>query len=544
VHLFSAENASASMEFQQEKTNKVTQYRVNGKFTDVTLLFEGGREKCHRLVLASACDYFESMFLSACEEATAKEVCLFGIGASTGRLLIDYLYNGKITLTCDNAEDVLAAADMLLLNRITKMAEEFLCGQVIPSTAIALFYLAEKFSLAKLRGIAHSVLLDDFEEICELGEIGHLMEEDFIDLLKSTKVLSYGSEVSYDAVQVWMNAKDGRQDRFHHLLSHVELGAMSAKFLVRKVMSEKLLCNRDGMQLLQAALEKSLASTFVDTPQTVTFMGDMKGHLWKMEGQQWTELENIPHEYTYRYANSGVLYKDAIILTGGSNSGYSYNISCDVFKYTPRTNTWEKLPSMKHKRSSHATIIYKGQLYAIGGFVGCGICVEEVEKYDFSSQEWLEVASLPEEWSQPYIAVANDMLFAMGGRNRREYTVNCYVLNKVKSEWSRVASMPRSCMDGCCAVARNQIYIFGARIPTMRYDPTTDTWMKLTMPLYQHSFGACITTENKILVLGGVQQHAEYDIDADEWSAWNTTSSLTSSNVVFACRMLKSQIAD
>jgi hypothetical protein len=48
--------------------------RKTGELTDVILVFEGKRIPCHRIVLASQCDYFRAMFRSGLKESSAQEI--------------------------------------------------------------------------------------------------------------------------------------------------------------------------------------------------------------------------------------------------------------------------------------------------------------------------------------------------------------------------------------------------------------------------------------------------------------------------------------
>ncbi|ELU06557.1 hypothetical protein CAPTEDRAFT_97200 [Capitella teleta] len=115
------------------------------EFVDITLLFGEGHVKCHKvifMILAGRSDYFHRMFLTSMVESALNEVPIEEISASTGVLLVDYLYTGRIKLTTRNAQDLLVASEMLLLGALKQNIEEFLCEQIESSNCISLLNFA------------------------------------------------------------------------------------------------------------------------------------------------------------------------------------------------------------------------------------------------------------------------------------------------------------------------------------------------------------------------------------------------------------------
>ncbi|ELU14338.1 hypothetical protein CAPTEDRAFT_203932 [Capitella teleta] len=111
------------------------------------------------------CDYFHRMFLTGLLESGRQEVIMQEISAATGLLLVDYLYTGQIEITTLNAQDLLAASDMLLLGDLKQKVEDFLCSHTEPKN------YAKKYF--------HEHLIDIFDE----EEIHLLQEEDLFEVL-------------------------------------------------------------------------------------------------------------------------------------------------------------------------------------------------------------------------------------------------------------------------------------------------------------------------------------------------------------------------
>jgi hypothetical protein len=96
--------------------------RKAAELTDVTLVFEGKKFPCHKLV-PSKCDYFKVMFLSGWKESSTQEIEIHGVDSETGATLVDYFYEGEANIQRDNAARLLAAANMLLLKEFQETGE-------------------------------------------------------------------------------------------------------------------------------------------------------------------------------------------------------------------------------------------------------------------------------------------------------------------------------------------------------------------------------------------------------------------------------------
>ncbi|ELU04485.1 hypothetical protein CAPTEDRAFT_131535, partial [Capitella teleta] len=120
------------------------------EFVDITLVFGKQRIACHKVILAGMCDYFRRMFLTNMLERGSQEVVLNDISASTGVLLVEYLYSGNIDITQLNAQDLLAASEMLLLGALKKRVEDFLRSHTDSVNCISIINLARLYDLKTL----------------------------------------------------------------------------------------------------------------------------------------------------------------------------------------------------------------------------------------------------------------------------------------------------------------------------------------------------------------------------------------------------------
>ncbi|MEE4247965.1 MAG: BTB/POZ domain-containing protein, partial [Kangiellaceae bacterium] len=223
------------------------QMKEADEFVDITLVFGKQRIACHKVILAGMCDYFRRMFLTNMLERGSQEVVLKDISASTGVLLVEYLYSGNIDITQLNAQDLLAASEMLLLGALKKKVEDFLLSHTDSVNCISIINLARLYDLKILLADARNYLQEHVKEVVETEEMHLLQEGDLIEVLEA----NVSQEENFLFIQKWMRSAEGRTDRFEDLMQHVSLSQCSKDFVCNTVMAEKLMHNTQGMTLIQ-----------------------------------------------------------------------------------------------------------------------------------------------------------------------------------------------------------------------------------------------------------------------------------------------------
>jgi alpha-tubulin suppressor-like RCC1 family protein len=134
--------------------------RRNG---DVTLLVDGHEVRAHRFVLTARSIYFKRLFEGGFSESrsASDELLLEGVSPATLRTLLLHLYTGESDslLDADNLVDVLAGADMLLLDNLKARAENLLLEALDADNCAWLFATGAQFNAPKLRAASKKLLL-------------------------------------------------------------------------------------------------------------------------------------------------------------------------------------------------------------------------------------------------------------------------------------------------------------------------------------------------------------------------------------------------
>lgn len=110
--------------------------------------------------------------------------------------------------------------------------------------------------------------------------------------------------------------------------------------------------------------------------------------------------------------------------------------------------------------------------------------------------------------------------------------------------------MPEAC-NGCAAVAlNNSIYVVGGNNPTcLRYDPSSDSWTKLTPPRRSHAetqavvWHGCIllATSGAALSTVGCEQYSPAN---DTWSDWTASLDVSVMNSMVCHSLFNVDLSD
>ena len=227
-----ATNCDRYCEYSKSMCSEFWEMRRAGELMDVTLVFDDKRIPCHRLVLAAKCDYFRTMFTSCFREKTSQEIVIHGVDAMAGTALVDYFYEGDLKITKENAESLLAATSMLLLEDLNMYVARYMADHIIkqekkcPLKVMEIAHLHSQSTL--LPFAARRMFIEELHSF-ESKEIGMLREEDLRDLVADVDgdlwadVCDYGKrnkeEEKFHLLKAWVNVNKEKENVFMELIS-------------------------------------------------------------------------------------------------------------------------------------------------------------------------------------------------------------------------------------------------------------------------------------------------------------------------------------
>ncbi|ELU13145.1 hypothetical protein CAPTEDRAFT_119690 [Capitella teleta] len=472
----------AGNEFLQEMSATLRDMRHSDEMVDVVLVFEETRVKCHRLVLAASSEYFRRMLQTDMQERDASEIAFKEVSSTIGLLLVEYLYTGNIELSTENAQELLAVSDRLLLMKLKKTVEKFLCDQVSITNCVSLKQLARLYDLDTLLKTAHDYLNDHWKDLVAIdfeSEIDQLTEDDLIELLTTHS----SDEGSFLLLQKWVRSSEGRTHLFMDLLQNLELTQFSKSFVWRTIMSDELMQNPKGMRFIQEAMEP--------------FMTFDRDHVTSSSS-------------------------DGFIVSGGLDRPVLNN---KCYGYVAHTRQWRTLPPMNIGRYYHATICDQDQFMVIGGRISETYFLDSVECLNLKTLRWSQFPDLPRALSLSNVVYVKGQLFVLGGwASKSVISRDVYAFDSTGGTWWFKGLMPEESRVGSAVSLNDKIFVLGGEFRVcMQYDPCTDLWVELQRPLYQHAFGPAVVWQDKIVLCGGRQTNAieEYDPQSDTWSTWD-----------------------
>ncbi|ELU07656.1 hypothetical protein CAPTEDRAFT_89672 [Capitella teleta] len=457
------------------------------QLVDVHLVFDGTRVPCHKVILAGTCEYFKRMFLTNMSESVATEVSMRGISSTTGPLIIDYLYSKKTEITVDNAQGLLEASGILMLDTLKQNVEKFLLEEIEVENCVPLLNLGRLYEMNLLLEATRKFLFDHLDEAIDTVEMKELREEDLVHVLRNHA----SQETCFCMLQKWVRCTDGNADHFTELLQHVQLSECSKQFITSTVLGEEMMASAQGLQIIQRTLQ----------------------------AKDWKLIERCSRFTSIYY--SACASPEGIIFSGGDRDDKPRN---QCFLFCAKEREWRTLPPMIKARYYHASIYHNSHLYIFGGRFTDTSYTASVEALNMKTLEWSQLSSLPFALTDCHAVCASNKLFVLGGEDSSStFSTEVHHYDSPLNTWRSCAPMPEDCYGGSAASFHDRVFVVGSRNKScMVYDPRVDSWTMLQRPQMEHMWGASLEWNEKIVILGGeVDSIEEYCPESDQWSKWD-----------------------
>ncbi|ELU11196.1 hypothetical protein CAPTEDRAFT_137808 [Capitella teleta] len=492
-----------------------SEMREAEQLVDVHLVFDGTRVPCHKVILAGTCEYFKRMFLTNMSESVATEVSMKGISLTTGPLIIDYLYSKKTEITVDNAQGLLEASGILMLDKLKQKVEKFLLEKIEVENCLPLLNLGRLYELKLLVEASRKFLSDHLDEAIDTVEMKELREEDLVHILRNHA----SQETCFCMLQKWVRCTDGKAEQFTELLHHVQLSECSKQFITSTVLGEEMMASAQGLQIIQRTLQTS--QQFNQNKSLA--IGDFEGNFWvraeSADKEDWKLIERCSR-FTSDYY-SACASPEGIIFSGRDREGKAKN---QCFLFCAMEREWSILPPMIKARYYHASIYHNSHLYIFGGRFTETSYTASVEALNMKTLEWSQLSPLPLALTNCHAVCASNKLFVLGGTDSScTSSRGVHHYDSALNTWRSCTPTPEGCLDGSATSFHDRVFVVGGRSKScMVYDPRVDSWTMLQRPQMEHMWGVSLEWNEKIVILGGeVDSIEEYCPESDQWSKWD-----------------------
>ena len=430
---------------------------------DVNLIVEGedgkprGAIAAHRVILAANVPYFKAMFTSGLQETGQTEVTLKDVDEVGLKSIVGFLYTGKLEITERNVQGLLSTASMLDLPGIVGASARFLTRHLSPANCLGIKDFASTFNVAGLPEAASKYAMQNFADVLREDEFLHLPVDEVEKFVASDKINVTSEEDVYAAVTRWLqHDMENRLEHTERLYNHVRFPILDIRFLKGVVMQNPVVeSHKEVKVMVKEAFEyhENPASVILfSNPKKTQPRSSVMGVICVVggagdAGESLTDVTFFnPHEnqwktgckmLQHRSRLAIVMFRGELYAIGGADLTESLS---SVEKYSPVTNSWTMVGSLNTARRSCAAIVTRFGIYVLGGFSG-SVFLHSVELYDPDLNEWTYQPPMLEARSDLCAVFFDQRIYAIGGTNSKSHLRTVERFDLINRKWETVADM-------------------------------------------------------------------------------------------------------
>ena len=158
------------------RVKEIDQKPQHDRPCDVTLVVSDGKEfKAHRDVLTKSSPFFEKVFNSDMRESKEGVIRLETASESAMKDILEFIYTGTVEILApQNAEELIVAADYLLIPNLESLAKQFLKKTICVSNCLSHLEFAEKWHCKELIDFSKDFIHVNFPAVAECEELFNL----------------------------------------------------------------------------------------------------------------------------------------------------------------------------------------------------------------------------------------------------------------------------------------------------------------------------------------------------------------------------------
>ncbi|XP_026127536.1 kelch-like protein 9 isoform X1 [Carassius auratus] len=549
-------------------------FRGDETLCDVTLVPGDSSETfpVHRVIMASASDYFKAMFTGGMREQELKEIKLHGVSTVGLKNIIEFIYTSRVSLSLGTLQDTLEAASFLQVLPVLSFCNQLLSSEITIENCVEVERIARDLLLEDVQEHVHTFVCENFSELVQSGRLLQLSKASITYALSSDSLKGFSEMELYRIARTWLSHKPTeRRPAAYSLMRHIRFPLMSPAELLQISQEEQteegavsrgkdegepfmrsdtacvnLLLEASNYQMLpflQPALQTERTRIRSDCTHLVALGGVMRQQLVvskelklydEEDGGTWRALQ--PMEVP-RYQHGVALLGDFLYIVGGQSTYDTKGKTAvdSAYRYDPRFDRWLHVASLNEKRTFFHLSALKGKLYAVGGRNATGE-IDSVECYNLNKNEWTFVAPMCEPHYGHAGTVHGGLMYVSGGITRDAFQKELLCYNPDGDVWSRRADMMELRGLHCMCTVGDRLYVMGGNhfrgtndyddvLSCEFYSPETDQWTVVAaMPRGQSDVGVAVF-KGRIYVVGGYSWNSRcmvdivqcYDPEKDEW---------------------------
>ena len=504
----------------QELISRLDALRRKESFFDVTVSVKDKEFKAHRLVLAAASPFFLSLLVSDMREGKEQFIRI-ELEEATGSVMeevLKYIYTGNVAVTKETANDLVAAADYLLLPGLKTLACDVLEENITIENCIFNYYFADKYQCLKLMSECRGFINSNFSSVMKTDDFLKLDIAQVMKWVSSDDVTVTSEEEIFKGIVKWVtHKKSERESNFAELLSQVRLNSMSHDFLLNEFVNEELVgANKETFNFVlrsmkcifdpfcgdaakppRKCLEKYIHVIFVCGGRTALCYVPQK--------DIWYQLPDMLVEHQ---GHAVVQYRDKVCIFGGQRVGPGKSRVIEYFLSS--TNCWGTVEGRHHRDDCSCLSVLDGCLYLLIG--------RTIFLYKFDESLCEAVADPPTSRYGSCLVSDKRHLYLVGGYGLFSYQSSKTVerFDPILATWEEVAAMNEARFDAFGAAMNDKIYIAGGIninegcLTVLKscevYDPSTNEWQVMSNLKVCRQGASMVCIQEALYVVGGFKE--------------------------------------
>ncbi|XP_068676108.1 kelch-like protein 2 [Montipora foliosa] len=536
--------------FCVEMLKRLNMQREQDYLCEITLVAKEGKQfKAHKNVLSAASPFFVKLLQTEMKEKEEAIARFEEISEPILEKVLEFIYTGQVKIDDEQtAEDLIIAADYLLLVCLKTTAGRFLEQRLVNTNCISTFYFAEKYHCEELTSNSKKFVLDNFAFVAESDEFLKLESHEVERWISNDEICVANEEDVFKIIENWIaHSESDRKSKFEELFQHVRLVLFSRDTLLLDVATKDFVTESHPCvkRLLDAVKMKSYSSedSSLQSPRTrlttnAIVVYGLYGGTYTLcylpEKNKWRFLAQRSEDQYFSRGLQVVIYRDQLFAFSSPN----------VVRYDPSFGCWSTLRHIRRPSDIQAVAVVGRYIYAISVQNTGDSYQSTVSRYNEDSLSWDDILTSYEGCrTECCIVVAGKCIYVLGGvpiQQGRDRIAVAHVerFDTVQNSWDKIVDMQQ---ERCMAFGlgnEGKVFVAGGEGKERRwslktcevYTISTNEWQfigDLHAPLKS---GSMLCVNGTMYVLGGLKQKGNsychennytvesYDPTLNEWT--------------------------
>ena len=526
-------SAVGQTSFCVELMKRLNIQRKQDYLCDITLVTNDDREfKAHRNVLSAASPFFCKLLESEMKENREGIVRFEEISATVMEDVLEFIYTGTVEVTQENAKELIAAGNYLIIPSLKTFSGRFLQGEMSDTNCISTFYFAEKYDCVELIRNSRKFVHENFASVGEMDEFLSLEAKEVAVWISSGEIAVEAEASVFKIILKWVeHGESERKAAFKELFRHVRLSCLSRDCLedvaTNELVRENLACVK---LVMDATVKMASFASEVDLPQSprksletsvILACGGEYTFCYLPEKNQWKRL---PDGSTKRNQKTQMLtFRDQL---------YTFEEFSEVVKYDPVFNTWSYSKQIDVSVDGAIVTVVKGDMYAIE--VNKPVGKSTIKRYNVELCTWQTVMESPQGCRNSCCVITGgSYLYLLGGSapGNASYVTKAERFNIAETQWEEIADMQQGRGGAFGVASEGKIFVAGGLNEKNKvskkcemYNVSTNEWHFIGSLNTWRVYGSMVCLSGTFYVLGGTKNNRDrllsvecYDSTEDKW---------------------------